>query len=697
MFWKTIVLSCILITASSARELTSLNGEWDFHFGNEPSAKVQVPHTWNAVDGADGISGVKKSALSVQGTGYKRGEAVYERDLPEIKPDKRYFIKGDGAAIISEVLVNGKSAGKHEGSYTAFCYEITPLLQKGNNKLTIKTNNSITDYIAPLAGDFTVFGGLYRPVNLIETDDVCIQPDYFASPGVFMKQTLTNNGKDAELQVNTRISSIKSKGFIPVTLRVMSPQGKIIIDTTKQVEVKPNTVSEESFNLNIKNPELWQARENPALYKVEVSIAQGNKKIDSVVQPLGFRSFEFTPDRGVLLNGKAMQIKGVNRHQDKEGKGTALSTEDELLDMQLIYDMGADGLRTAHYPQTKTIYDFCDSKGIIVWSEVPNVEKVKKPDEFIDNNKLQAKEMVLQLGNHPSIAMWGIYNEIYHQCSPQEASIGMEDILDNLTAHLRKLDPSRPVVAATNRAEKKRLNLIPTLLCANMYPGWYGGSPDSMGGSIKNYRAQYPSSPFGVSEYGAGASIHMQEYPAKQPGAFDYWHPESWQNAVHEGNYKTIKTHPEVWGSFIWNMFDFATDCRNEGEHAGMNDKGLVTYDRKTPKDAYFFYKANWNPELMNYITARRFTRRQIGEIPVKVYSNADEVNLFLNGKSLGKKQPDDLKRVTWEKVTLKEGSNTLKVIAKRKGKTVTDNVTWEYKKPASPVTVDRFDLLKQE
>lgn len=697
MLWKSIFLSCILIAGSSARELTSLNGEWDFRFGNEPSAKVQVPHTWNAVDGADGIQEGKKSALSAQGVGYKRGEGVYERDLPAVKPNKRYFIKGDGAAIISEVLVNGKSAGKHKGSYTAFCYEITSLLQSNNNKLTIKTNNSITDYIAPLAGDFTVFGGLYRPVTLIETDDVCIQPDYFASPGIFLKQTLSNNGKNAELQVNIRISSHKSKGYVPVTLRVMTPQGKIIIDTTKQVEIKPNKVSEESFNLNIKIPELWQARENPALYKVEVSIAQGDKKIDSVVQPLGFRSFEFTPNRGVLLNGKAMQIKGVNRHQDKEGKGTALSTEDELLDMQLIYDMGADGLRTAHYPQTTTIYDFCDAKGIIVWSEVSNIEKVKKSAQFIDNNKLQAKEMVLQLGNHPSIAMWGLFNEIYHQCSKEEASIGMEKTLENLAAHLRKLDPSRPVVAATNQVQKERLNKIPDLLCANMYPGWYGGAPNSMGGGIKSFRALYPSQPFSISEYGAGASIHMQEYPCNKPGAFEYWHPESWQSTVHEGNYKTIKENSELWGSFIWNMFDFATDCRNEGEHAGMNDKGLVTYNRKTPKDAYFFYKANWNPELMIYITSRRFTQRQIGEIPVKVYSNAEEVDLLLNEKSLGKKQPDDLKRVTWEKVTLKEGTNTLKVIAKRNGKTVTDQVTWEYQKPASPVTVDRFDLLKQQ
>lgn len=675
-----------LLAPVDARDIVPLNGTWDYRFGEESSQKVTVPHTWNALDGAEAVQGKIADAKSVKSNGYKRGTAVYTRVLPVTpKPGKRYFVRGEGASIVSELAVNGKPAGRHEGAFTAFCYEITSLLKPGNNKISMTVDNTHRPHIAPQNGDFSMFGGLYRPVELIETDQVCIDPVFYASPGVFVTTRTLSEGK-AEIDVKALLNQGAAKangGKVDVLVEVFNQQGAKVASKKVQTSSGDKPAWEVSVPLTIANPILWNSVENPYVYQVKTSIQTADGQSDQIVQPLGFRTVNITPKDGFVLNGKPMQIKGVCRHQDLKGKGWALTPSDEAHDIKLITDMGANGLRTAHYPQSTNIYNLSDKAGLIVWSEVPCVNLVRDTPEFRENVRQQAKEMIYQLWNHPSICMWGIFNEIYHQPEPESKGVDMEGELIPLNQMMKETDPSRMTVSASNQSGRKKLNTISDHLAFNTYPGWYGGGPGGMAGDLDGKMRAYPDRGVAISEYGHGASIYMHENPLKQPSPTGFWHPEEWQSYGHELNYKAIKERPQVWGSFIWNMFDFGSASRQEGDTPGTNDKGLVTYDRKTPKDAYFFYKANWNPKPTVYITSRRFAERSEATVPVKVYSNAPSVTLSVNGKTLERVQPDELKRAVWPEVTLKPGTNVITATAVIDGKTYKDSCKWVLKSGA--------------
>lgn len=695
LFILALAVSCASLPSALSRTSHDLGGPWKFSFEGDPApSDVIVPHTWNARDGADGSDGAA-SALSVQGNSYKRGKGTYTREM-ELSPEKgkRYFLRFEGASIVADVEVNDRKAGRHEGAFGAFCFEVTDLLVPGKNRITVTVDNTFNRDILPLGGDFSMFGGLYRPLALIETDDICIKPDYFASPGVFVAQKELNE-REGHIEVTTFLSARNSpakKGV--VSIQVKSPEGRVVARSEEKLDIAPGGEWKNVQKLVVKNPRLWQGRSSPALYQVVVSLKTEEGQSDEVKQPLGFRTVSIDPAKGFVLNGKPMQLKGVNRHQDREGKGWAVSARDEAQDMKYMLDMGVDALRTAHYPQTEHMYDLCDRNGLIVWTEVPAVEKVRDTIPFRENMKQQAMEMLLQHGNHPSICLWGIFNEIYHQCSAEDRKADMITVLKELNSCIKELDPGRMTVAATNQPGNKTLNTISDVLAQNMYPGWYGGGPKGMGGGLDSLARQYSDRGVGVSEYGHGASIYLHQSPCSQPVPVSYWHPEEWQAIGHEENYREIRKRPNIWGTFVWNMFDFASDARKEGERPGMNDKGLVTYDRKTPKDAYFFYKANWNPELMCYITSRRFTERNQAEVPVKVYSNADSVELKVNGKVVGTSlAPDELRRAVWEKVPLKKGKNNLEIKAVKGGKTVRDSCIWNY--TGGSVAVDKYDALK--
>lgn len=676
-------LCCALgsILAADAREVHSLNGPWNYSFNGGPSQKVMVPHTWNAADAADGVKGKRGDAKSVDSDVYKRGPAVYSRTLPVTpRQGKRYFIRGGGASIVSEVSVNGKPAGRHEGAFTAFCYEITPLLKKGANTVSVLVDNTHRDHIAPQRGDFSMFGGLYRPIELIETDGVCIDPLFYASPGVFITTKSLDKAR-AEVEVKTLLNSAGKTGDVDVAVEVLDMRGRKVAGKTVKAATGEKKNLEVPVTLAIANPVLWNGVKNPYLYQVKISIRTADGQTDEMVQPLGLRTVSINPKEGFVLNGKSMQIKGVSRHQDMKGKGWALSPEDEEQDIRLIADMGADGLRTAHYPASTHIYDLCDKTGLVVWSEVPNVNLVRDTPEFRENNRLQAREMIYQHWNHPSVCMWGIFNEIGHQAEASSKGVDMEAELTELNKFVKEMDPSRMTVAASNQAGRRKLNNIPDHIAFNTYPGWYGGGPETMKGNLNGYIRDYGGNMgIAVSEYGHGASVGMHENPAKRPSPTGFWHPEEWQSQAHEINYKCIKERPEVWGAFIWNVFDFGSAGRFEGENPGINDKGLVTYDRKTPKDAYFFYKANWSPRPTVYITSRRFAERTEKTVPVKVYSNASSVKLAVNGKAMGSVKPDEFKRAVWPEVTLKPGVNTITATASMGGKTYTDSCKWTLK-----------------
>ena len=354
--------------------------------------------------------------------------------------------------VVSEVSVNGKPAGSHEGAFTAFCYEITPLLKKGSNTISVLVDNTQRNHIAPQRGDFSMFGGLYRPIELIETDGVCIDPLFYASPGVFITAKSLSKSK-AEVEVKTLLNSDGKAGDVDVAVEILDMKGRKVAGKTVKAAAGEKNRLEVPVTLAIANPVLWNGVKNPYLYQVKTSIRTADGQTDELVQPLGLRTVSVNPKEGFVLNGKTMQIKGVSRHQDMKGKGWALSPEDEARDIRLIADMGADGVRTGHYPASTNIYDLCDKAGLIVWSEVPNVNLVWDTPEFRENNRLQAREMIFQHWNHPSICMWGIFNEIGHQPEAATRGVDMEAELTELNKFVKETDPSRMTVGpATRRA-----------------------------------------------------------------------------------------------------------------------------------------------------------------------------------------------------------------------------------------------------
>ena len=582
-------------------------------------------------------------------------------------------------------------AGNHNGAFTAFCFEITDLLNpEGKNTLTVTTNNSLNPNISPLSGDFTIYGGLYRPVSLIETDDLCIKPDYYASPGVFISQNKVTNS-EASISVTTLLSTKnKTTGPVKFAITVLDPRGFTAAYSENTVTPNKWELAKDVQELFLVHPLLWQGRDNPYLHKVKVVVSDENGQIDEIEQPLGLRSVDIHPQKGFLLNGYYAKLRGVSRHQDRAGKGWAITKEDEQQDINLMKDMGVTALRTAHYPQSRHLYDLCDKEGLIVWSEVTAIDRLNDTPEFMDNLKRQATEMVLQNGNHPSICLWGFFNEI-NTGSKETGKMDMPDKLREVRDLIKNLSPERPTVAATNHLRDDKLNNLPDHLAANVYPGWYGGKPGDMKNYLDELIKRYPDKGIAISEYGHGASIRMHENPVEQPQPSSRWHPEEWQALGHEDNYAAIRTNPHVWGSFIWNMFDFGADTRTEGDQPGINDKGMVTYDRKTPKDAYFFYKANWNPKLTAHITSRRFSRRTRQEVPVKVYSNAEMASLTLNGKTIGSQKPDELCRVIWQDVKLSPGENILTIQATRGKETVQDQCQWTYV-PSHTTGTEKYD-----
>jgi beta-galactosidase len=392
-----------------------------------------------------------------------------------------------------------------------------------------------------------------------------------------------------------------------------------------------------------------------------------------VVQPLGLRTVAITNAQGFLLNGAPYPIHGVNRHQDMFDKGWALSSEDHERDAQILLDMGVTAVRNTHYPQSGTWHDLADHNGLLMWDEVSLVNTINDTPQFTAGAEREAHEMVLQLYNHPSIAFWGLFNELGNSKMPPP-----ETLLKHNKEVVTGLDSSRIIVAASDHMGKA-YNLIPDWTCYNTYPGWYGGQPGALTGTIEKF-AKEIGKKLALSEYGAGSNTNQhQEGPLKWLGkiAGSGFHPEEYQAAVHEADYAQIANNPNLWGSFIWVMFDFPAAPRHEGGSVGLNDKGLVTQDRKIKKDAYFFYQANWSATPMVYIAGRRMTPRTQPVTEIKIYSNCPSVELKVNGTQLPSEQPDKVHVFRWQNVQLQMGENQIEATGTLDSKTVQDHCTW--------------------
>ena len=591
----------------------------------EAFAPVSLPHTWNAKDGQDG------------GNDYWRGVGTYRIDLPDPTDGKRQFIEFKGANHVATVYCNGRLLGQHKGGFSTFRFDLTAAMRPTGNVLRVDVSNAPSD-IYPQTADFTFFGGLYREVSFIET-----APAHF---------DLLKTGTNAVF-VTPMVSGTTRLDLFPVdadgctvSVDLKDASGAVVASASAPAEA--HTV----LTLSVKAPHLWNGMADPYCYTAEASLLRGDEVLDTVAVDYGYRSFHVDPNTGFWLNGKNTPLHGVARHQDRLDKGWAISRADHEEDIALIKEVGANTVRLAHYQHDQYFYDLCDHTGFVVWAEIPFISRFIPGQEAHDNTLSQMTELVAQNYNHPSIFFWGISNEIL---------IGKdrEDLRQNLrevNALAKRLDPSRMTTMAqvTMTPMESEHNIITDVESYNHYFGWYFGEAADNGPWLDQFHAMYPDRCLGVSEYGAEAIL---KWHSAYPENHDY--TEEYACEYHHDMLKTFAARPYLWATHLWNMFDFAADGRDEGGVQGRNNKGLVTYDRKTKKDAFYLYKAYWTTEPMLHVRGVRFVDRAPGERNVTVYTNCPSVTLILNGAEVATLEAVDHAAV-FKDVPLKDGPNTV-------------------------------------
>jgi beta-galactosidase len=674
------------------REL-NLNAGWKFfardhRSGSEVSLdesnweNINLPHTWNAKDGQDG------------GGNYHRGPAWYRRHLAIDGGmlGKRLYLQFDGAAFQADVYVNGKKIGSHLGGFARFRFDATEALQAGDNVLAVRVDNSPAG-IPPTSADFTFFGGLYRSVSLIATEPVQIAMMDYGSPGVFIDQTAVSQQR-ADITVRTAVENYEDKKHsVEVVTVVFDSAGHAVAHSVAKGKIAGGDGFSSVQKISLSHPHLWNGRADPYLYSVLVTIRADGVVRDAVAQPLGLRYFRVDPNQGFMLNGRPLDLHGVNRHQDRIDKGWAIAGADEAEDFALLQELGCTAVRVSHYQQSDTWYQRLDRAGIVAWAEIPFVNEALPAPSFLASANDQLRELIRQNYNHPSICFWGVGNETRDLplAPPPQPAKGAKPLVppprmaggpvsDHVVAELALLakseDRTRLSTYAANGKENEPKNWHTDVVAFNHYAGWYSGEVAGLAGYLDTLHAKHPSNAIGVSEYGAGASIFQHQLPAPRPETKSKLHPEEYQAELHEASWAVLAARPYLWGKFVWCLFDFASDGRSEGYEPGRNDKGLVTYDRQVRKDAYYFYKANWSSEPVVNLDSRRFLVRHRPETDIKVYSNAAQVELLVNGHSLGT-QSSAAHVFIWKHQPLREGENSVAAKAHFGPLEVTDGCTW--------------------
>ena len=676
---RILIAAALGLAASAqsgfAREDTRLDSDWHFKSGDASGAEktnfddhdwqmLSIPHSWGWED-------------AQQGKNYYRGPGWYRRDLNLGKPaqGKRYYIRFEAAGSVADVYLNGKLLGEHRGAFGAFCYDLTrSLSDSGTNLLAVRVSNATNTDVAPLSGDFCVFGGIYRPVHLIETEEISFALTDHGSLGVAWQQSSVSE-KKAELDVIAQISNpSRTNREVTLSATVVNASGQRVTSAEQLVKLGPGATVPYPLRVEMKQPHLWNGLKDPYLYKAVVELrAKDGAVLDTVEQPLGLRFYKVDPDKGFFLNGKPYHLHGVNRHQDRQDKGWAITEADMDEDMQLLKEMGCTVIRCAHYQHSDYFYSLCDKAGILVWAEISQVDRVDGSTQFAETSRNQLLDLIRQNINHPSIFAWSLFNEI------RAGTPDPHRLLQDLKVTANGEDPTRPTIAATCTDRWPQMNKITDLLGWNIYPGWYSdwGPITDFGPKLDKYRQDSRQGGICISEYGAGGNVFQHEQNPLKPKNDGQWHPEEYQAILHEAAWPQLKAQPWIWGTFAWCFADFTSFWRHEGGVKGRNDKGLITYDRKIKKDAFYFYKANWSDEPMIYITSRRFTERTNAVTEVKVYSNAKEAELFVNGASKGVCKNDGNAVFVWKNIMLVPGENRIEAKAQRDGKAVADDCVW--------------------
>jgi beta-galactosidase len=673
-----------VVVDDEARDIIGLDASWKFKKSDVENAKeknlndsswqtVNLPHTWNASDGANGDGN------------YYRGVGWYRRtfDAPATLAGKRTFLQFEGASTAADVYVNGQKVGSHKGAFATFTFDVTDQLVPGvQNVFAVRVDNADDRSFAPIEGDgvtlggpdFTIFGGLYRSVNLLVTPQVLISPSDSGSLGVKVDQSDVS-ATVANVTVRTRVEN-DSEMSRPVTIQtqILDAAGNVVTQSAASTTVSVGD-TEVPASLQLQNPHLWNSTTDPYLYHVVVRVTDTTTaQTDVVVQPLGLRFYKVDPKKGFFLNGKYLNLHGVNYHQDTKGKGWARSDADIDRDVALMVEMGVNFVRLSHYQQSQHAYDAFDKAGIIVWSEIPYIYDQTESSTFLDNLKQQLREEIRQNYNHPSVVFLGLFNGL------NDTSTGNEYV-SQLQSLAERETPDRITIAAgvTRAGLEADVNTITDTIGYNNYFGWYRGKFTDFGAYVDSYHKKFPNRPLAIAEYGAGASPTQHQVDPTSVVATDgNFHPEEYQTKFHEAQWKQMKARPWLFAKTVFAMFDFASDGRAEGDAEGINDKGMVTYDRQTKKDAFYFYKANWTDTPFVYLTSRRFTDAPSKSIPVKVYSTLDRVTLQVNGKVVSNKAGDSINSFNWGDVKLQAGHNTITVVGSRDGQVYTDTVVFD-------------------
>ena len=598
------------------RNIVNLNEAWLFAKDTtditlREGVTVNLPHTWNAEDGFDG------------GNDYFRGSCLYVKTVnkADLPAADLYYLEFRGANSSADVYVNGKKLAHHDGGYSTWRVNVTEELTD-TTEIAVIVDNAPNETVYPQMADFTFYGGLYRGVNLICVNDAHFDLDYYGAPGLTITPTV--NGADASVEVEAYAKNLKDGQTLVYTIydKDENPIDKIETTNTK-------------VTFEIKNVHLWHGRKDPYLYCCEIEIVENGAVLDNVCSRFGCRTFKIDPDNGFILNGEEYPLRGVSRHQDRWGVGNALLPEHHTEDIDLICEVGATTIRLAHYQHDQFFYDLCDERGLVIWAEIPYISR-HMPDGRA-NTISQMTELISQNYNHPSIVVWGLSNEISIAGSD-------EDLLENhriLNKLVHEMDKTRlTTIAAVSMCKMDDPYLqIPDVVSYNHYFGWYGGETDMNGPWFDKFHAMHPTIPIGCSEYGCEAL----NWHTSDPKQGDY--TEEYQAYYHEELIKQLFTRKYMWATHVWNMFDFGADARAEGGENGQNHKGLITMDRKYKKDAFFAYKA-WlvSPEVDPFVhlCGKRYIDRVEDVTKVTVYSNLPEVELFVNGESLGKKTAEN-------------------------------------------------------
>jgi beta-galactosidase len=705
------------------RQAAGLNGVESSTFDDSQWPTIELPHTWNRI----GNEGTERSPLSndVQGVGWYR-----VRFRTPVSPTTRsYFLQFDGVGTIADVWLNGHYLGKHAGAFSRFRFDASAAINpSGENLLVVKADNSrpqpgaTTENVIPLSGDFFMFGGIYRSVTLIVTDLVHADMLDYGGPGLYAR-AMTIGSKSATVRVSTKLINDGPKPqTVIVETRIEGEPEDLVASESKRVSVSSTQPVTVENTLHVRRPRLWQGVKDPFLYKLIMTVRSNRGVLlDKVTQPLGLRSLRFDPDRGFFLNGEHLFMKGASMHQDRPLKGWAISREDQAQDFDLLRDMGCNAVRLAHYQHDQYSYELADALGIAVWAEIPLVNKVSfdgspASPALTANARQQLTELIRQNFNHPSIAVWSIGNEVDLTATLIEGPSKPAALLKSLDLLAKTEDPGRFTTfadccevgiapdldaertAIAHRAPRDAIVGIADTVGYNRYFGWYTGQFADFGAMLDEAHTRHPALPIAVSEYGAGAALtqHTDDPAGGQINPHGRPHPEEFQNWYHEASWNALKSRGYLWAAFIWNMFDFSSDSRQEGDLTDINEKGLVSYDRRICKDAFYFYRANWNTQPTLHLVGRRYADRPYGVVDVKAYSNAAQAHLRLNDREVGL-TPCAGGICLWHAVHLSPGANALRATADIAGTPLVDTMQWVFSGSLDKVLIKAGDISGYE